>query len=408
MQRFIVDSATVEQSGRGVLSEYVDAFALAFQEQGYAKGTACTHLRLLIDFSRWVEQGGLGVHDVGPAVWKSYLHSRHQRYQPRKDEDCVFRRLLKLIEPRSPQHVGAGLTAIQCAVLEFQCYLEQERGLSAATVANYSPFIEQFLDQRFDPNGVDLGQLCPTDVIAFVQRHARSLSPVRAKLLVTALRTFLRYLRFRGAIGTDLAACVPTVANWSLSGVPKFLPANEVQRVLDHCDRQTPHGRRDYAILLLLARLGLRAGEIVALTLDDIDWDTGLLTIRGKRKSWAQLPLPAEVGGAIVEYLREGRPASTSRRLFLRQKAPLVGFANSIAICSLVERALTRAGVVSVRKGAHLFRHGLATAMLNGGASLVEIGQLLRHQHPDTTAIYAKVNLPALRPLALPWPGGVQ
>ena len=147
MQRFIVDSATVEQSGRGVLSEYVDAFALAFQEQGYAKGTACTHLRLLTDFSRWLEQGGLGVHDVGPAVWKSYLHSRHQRYQPRKDKDCVFRRLLKLIEPRSPQHVGAGLTAVQCAVLWLghesvettQIYLDANLALKEQALARMVP-----------------------------------------------------------------------------------------------------------------------------------------------------------------------------------------------------------------------------------------------------------------------------
>ena len=178
--------------------------------------------------------------------------------------------------------------------------------------------------------------------------------------------------------------------------------------MLKDCDRQTAIGRRDYAILLLLARLGLRAGEVVALNLEDIDWDNGHITVRAKGGRWAQLPLPAEVGEGIAVYLRQDRPRGSCRRVFLRHRAPFVGLANSIAISSLVMRALKSAGVDSERKGAHLFRHGLATEMLRQGASLDEIGDLLRHQSPNTTAIYAKVDLVALRPLALPWPGGAR
>jgi len=181
-----------------------------------------------------------------------------------------------------------------------------------------------------------------------------------------------------------------------------------VQKVLHDCDRRTGIGRRNYAILLLLARLGLRAGEVVALNLEDIDWDNGHITVRAKGGRWSQLPLPADVGKAIALYLRQDRPHVSCRRVFLRHRAPTVGFANSIAISSLVMSALKRAGVESARKGAHLFRHGLATDMLRHGASLDEIGDLLRHKSPNTTAIYAKVDLVALRSLALPWPGGAR
>jgi site-specific recombinase XerD len=283
---------------------------------------------------------------------------------------------------------------------DFQRYLLQERGLAPATLLNYLPVVHQFLKRRRSAD------LSAADVTGFVQRQAHQLSPGRAKLMTTALRSFLRYLQQRGEIETDLASCVPCVPRWSLSGVPKFLPAGQMQQVLEHCDRHTASGMRDYAILLLLARLGLRACEIVSLNLDDVDWHQATLLLRGKGKRWAQLPLPQEVGEALACYLQQARPRCASRRVFIRGRAPRIGFANSSAVCCVVERALLRAGIDSPRKGAHLFRHTLATDMLRRGASLSEIGQLLRHQNPSTTAIYAKVDLSALRLLALPWPGG--
>ena len=167
-------------------------------------------------------------------------------------------------------------------------------------------------------------------------------------------------------------------------------------------------GRRDYAILLLLARLGLRAGEVVKLRLEDIDWENARITICGKGGKWSQLPLPSDVAKAIAHYLRHDRPRCATRRLFIRDYAPIDGFQNANAIASVVKRALKRAGVVSARKGAHLLRHSLATDMLCKGASLDEIGEVLRHRSSDTTAIYAKVDLKSLRALALPWPGGVR
>jgi site-specific recombinase XerD len=289
---------------------------------------------------------------------------------------------------------------------QFRRYLLQERGLSAATLQNYVPFIDQFLSERFRNKRLNLSMLRAADVTGFVQRHAHRLSPGRAKLLVTALRSFFRYLRHRGEISLDLAACVPIVPNWSKSTLPKFLPPGTVQCVLNRCDRQAPLGRRNYAILLLLARLGLRAGEVVSLNLEDIDWEASQITIHGKGGRSTPMPLPADVGEAIAAYLGNGRPRCSSRRVFIRANAPLGGFASSVAISFIVMRALERAGVKSARKGAHLFRHTLACDLLRQGCSLDEIGELLRHQSPDTTAIYAKVDLTALHSLALPWPGG--
>ncbi len=272
----------------------------------------------------------------------------------------------------------------------------------------YLPFTSRFLSECFTDQPVQLDRLTCTDVTGFVQRHAHERSHSRAQLLVQALRAFLRYLYHHGKISNNLAACVPSVAAWSLATLPGFLRPDQVEGVLEQCDRLTPGGRRDYAMLLLLARLGLRAGEVAALTLDDIDWNGGCFAIRNKGGHRTQMPLPQEVGEAIADYLTHGRPACRARHLFIREHAPLTGFASSTGVSSVASRALARAGIDPPRGSAHLFRHTLATEMLRGGASLAEIGELLRHQHPDTTRLYAKVDLQALRALALPWPGGAR
>jgi len=280
--------------------------------------------------------------------------------------------------------------------------LLEECGRSPSTVKNYVPFIDQFLSERFPNRAPSLAMLRAPDVTGFVTRHAHRLSPVRAGLMVTALRSFFRYLRHRGAIVTDLAGGVPTVPNWLFSTLPRFLPASTVERILKRCDRKTSIGRRNYAMLLLLARLGVRAGEVIRLSLDDIDWDSGQITIRGKGGSLAPLPLPPDGGAALAAYLRRDRPHSACRRVLLRHRAPIKGFGNPSTISTIVRRALKHAGVESAHKGAHVLRHSLATSLLRQGGSLDEIGELLRHQSPNTTTIYAKVDVTALHTLAMP------
>ena len=393
----------------GPLCPIIDAYAALVHQRGYKQKTARIQIRLIADFSHWIEGQGLSACRVSQPIIDRYLRSRYQRYRPRRDDDSTLNRFAALLREKgiAPDPIPSTIhTPLQQIEDDFRRYLAQERGLSLAAQVNYLPVILKFLHEHFGRGHLRFTRLCAKDVIGFVQRHAPNLSPKRAGLMGTALRTFLRYLQLRGDIAINLAACVPSVANWQLSTLPRFLQPHQVQCVLDQCDRQTAQGQRNYAILLLLARLGVRACEVVALTLDDINWDVAEITIQGKGPRRAKLPLPHDVGEALVFYLKGGRPPCSSRRVFIRLKAPLQGFANSIAISTIVARALNKAGVESLCTGAHLFRHTLATQMLRQGASLEEISQLLRHQSFNTTTIYAKVDLTALRPLAQPWPGG--
>ena len=341
-----------------------------------------------------------------------YLRSRARRVPRRKGDAAALRQFLEFLrrrhiiraEPRAPCRV----TAIERTAHAFEQYLLNARALARATVLNYVPFIRRFLTDRFGHGPVRLSRLRARDVTRFVQRQAPRLHLKRAKLMTTALRSFLHYARSRGDITLDLVAAIPSVANWSMSSIPRAIPAESIRQLLASINRRTARGRRDYAILLLLARLGLRASEVAFLELDDLDWSAGQVTVRGKRGARAALPLPADVGAAIAAYLRHGRPRSPSRRVFLRALAPNDGFAGPSAIACVVRDALERAGVNAPTKGAHQFRHALATQMLRHGASLTEIGEILRHRSPETTTIYAKVDLDTLRTLALPWPGGAR
>jgi len=410
MEKPFVVLDTIAGVRTGPLADHLDAYLSLVRGQGYDPGSVRIQIQVIVKFSQWLRRKGAELRDVDQNIVERFLQGHRDARSASRGDAATLKRLLHMLRQNGVAQEEKQTVPSRHEKLaeDYRHYLLQERGLSQATAINYLPFIEQFLSERFEKGRVNLSQLRAPDVTSFVQRHARDFSPARASLLVTALRSFLRHLQFQGKIKTDLAVCVPSVAWWSFATLPKFLPAGDVQKVLQDCDRRTGIGRRNYAILLLLARLGLRAGEVVALNLEDIDWDNGHITVRAKGGRWSQLPLPADVGKAIALYLRQDRPHVSCRRVFLRHRAPTVGFANSIAISSLVMSALKRAGVESARKGAHLFRHGLATDMLRHGASLDEIGDLLRHKSPNTTAIYAKVDLVALRSLALPWPGGAR
>jgi site-specific recombinase XerD len=297
---------------------------------------------------------------------------------------------------------------IEQHVLAYEQYLQDARALSRRTIINYRPVVRDFLNFRFSDGEVSLAQLRAVDVTNFVQKRTSRLNMRRVKIVTTALRSFLAYARYRGDITSDLAAAVPIVANWSLSSIPRAIGRDEVTRLLVSIDRETPIGRRDYAMILALARLGLRSSELVSLELDDIDWVTGKIRVRGKNGQPNELPLPADVGKAIADYLRKSRARNADRRVFLRDKAPICGFKGPSGLGSIIRRSLKRASIDSPTKGTHQFRHGLASEMLRGGASLSEIGEVLGHRHVQTTAIYAKVDLDALRTLALPWPGEAQ
>ncbi len=394
----------------GPLGPYFDSYAAEMCSEGYAQQTTETQIRVVADFDRWLARHRLGVRDVTAELFEPFLRARARRRHLTRCDVSALKRLLRLLvrERIVPGPVLPAATPAQRLQAEFCRYLQQERALSSRTQFCYLIFVREFLEGRFGNKSVDLSSLCAADVTGFVRRRAATIQSKRVQMMTTALRSFLRFARYRGDIDRDLAACVPAIANWKLSTIPRAIPPDQVELLLSSIDRKTAVGRRDYAILLILARLGLRAGEIKALTLGDLDWQQGLIMVRGKAARYSQLPLPADVGESIADYLQNARPTTESRSVFLRARAPAGTFRSECAIACIVKHALERAGIDAPRKGAHQFRHGLASQMLRQGATLSEIGELLRHRSPQTTAIYAKVDTVSLVTLALPWPGGAQ
>jgi site-specific recombinase XerD len=403
------------QSARfGSLSPYIKPYITLVLNKGYKPTTVVGQLRLIARLNRWLLRTD---HDLGRLDERVLEHFQKCEQKKRRTAAngarITLRRLLGVLRDARVAPLAEGSpvrrTAVQCLTDRYRRHLLDDQGLAESTVVNYTWHVQKFLSEQFGAGAVNLIGLQAQDATRFIQQTARDHSARHAQLLVAALRSFFRFLHFQGEIEMDLAPALPKVANWALSSLPKYISAGAVQRVLDQCDRQTAVGRRNHAVLLLLARLGMRGGEVLRLNLEDIDWHNARIIIRAsKGPGWTQLPLTAEVGEAIARYLRLDRPRCNCRRVFLRARAPLIALSDTQAITSLARRALKKAGIESARKGAHLFRHSLATDMLRHGASLNEIGELLRHRSPNSTAVYAKVELTALRPLALSWPGGVQ
>ncbi|MDQ6835668.1 MAG: site-specific integrase [Actinomycetota bacterium] len=289
-------------------------------------------------------------------------------------------------------------TANDLLVGVYRRHLVVDRGLAPSTVAHYIEVAQAILAEWKDR---ELAGVSASDVSALVVGECRQRTVPSAKALVTAVRSWLRFLNAEGLTAHDLAGAVPAVAGWRGGWIPRGLGEAEVAAVLGSVDPTTAVGLRDRAVLVVLARLALRAGEVAGLVLDDVAWRQGEIVIRGKGARRDRLPLPVDVGEALVAYVRGGRPRVACRALFLRAHAPLVGL-SSDGVGGIVACAGKRAGV---RASAHRLRHSAATAMLRGGASLSEVGQVLRHADVDTTAIYAKVDYGALRTLAQSWPG---
>ena len=298
----------------------------------------------------------------------------------------------------------APLKPVESAVVEYAHYLSRERGLATKTVRGYTQVASLFLSPRVSIDGhLDLKAVSAESVTSFVVEESRRRSAGAAQVTVTALRSLLRFLFLEGRIDESLAQVVPAVSA-SKGFLPRGLGGETVWKLLGGCDTSTAIGRRDLAVLTLLSRLGVRCGEVAGLELDDIDWRHGEVVIRGKGSRRDRLPLPVDVGEALAAYLRDGRPRVESRAVFLRMKAPITAMSAS-NVTSIVRRACDGAGVPPA--GAHRLRHSTATAMLRAGAPLAEIGQILRQTHAATTAVYAKVDRIALRPLARPWPGAL-
>src|SRR5262249_5904514 len=341
----------------------------------------------------WITTRHCKLADLDERTIDLYLRYRAKRQSIQPGDRAALKRWLSVLreEGAITQAVPPPLTPHDRIFKEFDACLRTERGLPARSIVRQLPTVRSFLQEVCSAGDGDLGKINQEDVIRYIERHAQDWSPRTGKAMCWSLRAFLRYLHHRGLNPRALAGCVPSIRRWKLATLPTYLPAAQVQKALDSCNRATAIGRRDYAILMMLAKLGLRADEVAPLTLDDIDWRAGEMHVRAKGRQRARMPMPPDVGAAVVAYLRNGRPKSPCRRLFVRTLAPHVGFASGSVITWIAKTALDRAGVRDcAHRGAHIFRHSLATDLLRSGATLTEIGQLLRHENHDSTPISAQ------------------
>lgn len=400
----MVDPSRVGVSG--VLAPFAEGFAVAVAVAGYPPNGAVKQVQLLAHLSQWLETERLGPAELDGEVIARFFAARRaagyrERLSPRSGEVLFgYLRGLGVVPVASAAPAPQG--PVEELLARLEGYLLIERGLQADTAHDYVRSVRPFLGRFVDGDRVDVSRLDGPAVVAFVVERCPCQTRSSAKRTLKALRSLLGFLHAEGYIERSLAHAVPAAGGWRLAGLPARLEPAQVRRLLATCDRGSQVGRRDFAVLTVLARLGLRAAEVAGLSLDDIDWRASEVVVHGKGGRPERLPLPADVGEAIVAYLQHGRPVSAlGRTVFVRVNAPLRALTGK-AVSAIVLRAGRRGGLGRI--GPHQLRHTLASEMLAAGASLAEIGQVLRHQHPDTTAIYAKVDREALRRLARRWP----
>ena len=390
----------------GPLAPYVDGLKADLVGRGYGSQSVSELVWLMAHVSRWLADRGLDGDGLTAIRAEQFLRARREEGRRRRVSTGGMAPLLDFLRrigvAPPPEPIG-GSGPVDSLIGRYEFYLVQERGLSSASLPQYLDDARTFLVAWGFTGDADLKSLSVTDVVDYLRSRCGRFSAGYAKSMAVRLRSLLRFLHVRGLIPNALAAAVPSVASWRLTELPTGVGATDVARLLNSCDRDRPTGRRDYAVILLLTRLGLRAGEVAVLRLTDINWRTGELTIHGKGNREDTLPLPHDVGEAIAAWLLRGRPRGVCSTVFTRVLPPLGPLSGS-AVSALVRQACRRCGVPPV--GAHRLRHFAATRMLRAGGSLAEVGQVLRHRSPAVTAIYTKVDRVALSAVVQPWPGG--
>ena len=417
IKQFFTQPKVLSRLQEGVFGPYLPVFAASLHEEGYSRGCIRRHLRAVDHFGVWLTDQRLTVGDLTRATLDRYIEGGGRLYSASTpngrlphsaqglDELLEFLKSKGVIAPA----VETPLTSAGKWLAEFDSHLDRTLGCAPRSRSNYLLYAGRFLDECFGHTEVEWQKLSADAVVDFVRREAAKLQPISCGQPVTAMRAFLRFLTSTGVIPAGLTGAVPSVRTWRHSVLPRAVSADEIERIIAACDPNSAYGLRERAIALLLARLGLRACEVIGLRIDDIDWGCGCLLIRAaKNHRERSLPLCQEVGDALVAYLKRARPASSHRELFLRWKAPFRPLRRSVSICTLIQKLLRRAGVSVHRPGAHVLRHSLATQMVARGSTFKEVADVLGHQSLATAEIYAKLDLDSLSEVAMPWPGGNQ
>jgi len=417
IETFFVQPKVLARMRSGPAGRYLSAIGVQLQQQGYSRDSIRRHLRAIDAFGRWLSDHGLSLRDASPSTIGRYVETLGRLVAPstpngrRPHKAIGLHHLLAVLQAQGvtcATDIGQS-SAIERCLSEFDHHLDQVAGNAPRTRTNYMGYARRLLDRRFGSAEPDWSRLQADYIADFVRQEAVRMQPSSCGQPVTAIRSLLRFLVAKGVVAAGLEKAVPPILTWRHAAIPKHISAAEVEHVVAACDLKTGTGLRARAMIMLLAHLGLRAHEIIRLRLDDIDWIHGQVLVRaGKSHRERCLPLTQEVGDALVAYLYRARPATSHRELFLRWRPPFRPLKSSVSITALVKGLMKRAKVEIHRSGAHVFRHSLATRMVCRGATFKEVADILGHQSVGTTAIYAKLDLPSLSQVALPWPGGVR
>ncbi|HAX41220.1 MAG TPA: tyrosine-type recombinase/integrase [Bryobacteraceae bacterium] len=417
---YYVQAAVRKRMESGIIAPYLDFIAAELERQGYARQGIRRRLHAAEMFGQWLVNGGLSLADITDSVVERYIAGVPRRPSPRRPSGRLVHNARGIhhvadllreqgVVPPEPPGTPAPCDEIHACLLELEQYMEQAMGTAASTRRNYLGYARAFLNATFPDSHPEWCLLKPHHVSQFIQQRAEKLAPVSRKDPVRGVQVLIRFLVHKGQLPDGFQGAIPPVREWKHATLPRHIATDEVERVLALCQGTSPKARRDRAMLLLLARLGLRPGEVTRLCLEDIDWRSGNVLIRaGKTHRERLMPLPEDVGVALMEYATLARPRATRRQLFLSLCPPYAPLRTTCAPTQMATGLLRQAGIPMARYGAYVFRHSAATQMVRRGASFKQVADVLGHRSLGTTAGYAKLDLPSLAQVALPWPGDVR
>jgi len=405
---------TVQFLKNGPLGPFLEDLLSIFLEKGYLKNKLKNRITVIIKLCKWLSDTKIELCDLDDQKIKDFIIYRSKQINMKqKGEIVTIRTLVQLLQSKGiipttkNQAINNGINKeIETVIENYSKYLINERGLSTSSISHYTHYTRYFLYKLYGVNPISLNKITIIDVNNFFLKHFDTgKSHLVVTSLIPTLRSFFRFLFLDKKISINIASAIQPCANLKNAGLPYFLSQKELDHLIKICKcRESNSKLRNYAILLLLSRIGLRACEVQRLTFNDIDWKNGEIIIKGKGNKKSRLPLLTEIGEALASYIKNERPLCSSRQVFITSRPPIKPLSNSTSISCIVKRALKRANLSPMKKGSHLLRYTFATDCLRRGISLLDIGEILRHQHIDTTVIYAKVDFVKLQSITKMWP----